>query len=71
MRFKRSDFGNINEWENFVDVRDTHYIEDMLTFREHLVIQTRFDGIPIIEILDIKSGQLHQIKMKDELYFVY
>ena len=71
MRFKGSNFGNIKEWENVVDERDTHYIEDMLTFKEHVVIQTRFDGIPIVEILDIKSGQLNQINMKDELYFVY
>ena len=71
MRFTGSDFGDISKWDNVIDVRDTHYVEDMLTFKEHLVIQSRYDGIPIIEVLDIKSGQLNQIEMKDELYFVY
>ena len=55
MRLKGSDFGNINNWESVIDVRDTHYIEDMLTFKEHIVIQTRFDGIPII---GRKGGQI-------------
>ena len=70
MRFKGSDFGDIDKWEDVIDVRDTHYIEDMLTFNEHVVVQSRFDGIPIIEILDIKSGKLDQIKMQDEVYDV-
>ena len=70
MRFKDSDFGDIDKWEDVIDVRDTHYIEDMLTFNEHVVVQSRFDGIPIIEILDIKSGKLDQIKMQDEVYDV-
>ena len=61
MRFGGSDFGDINKWEIIVDARNTHYIEDMLTFNGHIVIQSRFDGIPIVEILDIKSGQLNQI----------
>ena len=48
--------------------RETHYIEDMLTFTNHIVIQSRFDGIPIIEILDINSNKLSEIKMNDEVY---
>ena len=70
MRFKGSDFGDIDKWEDVVDVRNTHYIEDMLTFNEHVVVQSRFDGIPIIEILNIKSGKLDQIKMQDDVYDV-
>ena len=70
MRFGGSDFGDINKWEIIVDARNTHYIEDMLTFNKHIVIQSRFDGIPIIEILDIDSKKLTQIKMKDEVYDV-
>ena len=70
MRFGGSDFGEINKWEIIVDARNTHYIEDMLTFNKHIVIQSRFDGIPIIEILDIDSKKLTQIKMKDEVYDV-
>ena len=58
MRFGGSDFGEINKWEIIVDARNTHYIEDMLTFNKHIVIQSRFDGIPIIEILDIDSKKL-------------
>ena len=70
MRFGGSDFGDINKWEIIVDARNTHYIEDILTFNKHIVIQSRFDGIPIIEILDIDSKKLTQIKMKDEVYDV-
>ena len=70
MRFGGSDFGDINKWEIIVDARNTHYIEDMLTFNKHIVIQSRFDGIPIIEVLDIDSKKLTQIKMKDEVYDV-
>jgi oligopeptidase B len=70
MRFGGSDFGDINKWEIIVDARNTHYIEDMLSFNEHIVIQSRFDGIPLIEVLDIDSKKLTQIKMKDEVYDV-
>ena len=70
LKFKVSDFNNINKWENVLDNREAHYIEDMLTFKDHIVIQSRFDGIPIIEILDINTKKLHQIKMNDEVYDV-
>ena len=68
MRFKGTDFNNIDKWQNVLDDRETHYIEDMLTFTNHIVIQSRFDGIPIIEILDINSNKLSEIKMNDEVY---
>ena len=68
MRFKGTDFNDIDKWQNVLDHRETHYIEDMLTFANHIVIQSRFDGIPIIEILDIKSNKLSEIKMNDEVY---
>ena len=70
LRFKVHDFNDINKWESVFDDRETHYIEDMLTFKDHIVIQSRFDGIPIIEILDINSKKLRQIKMNDEVYDV-
>ena len=68
MRFKGTDFNDIDKWKNVLDDRETHYIEDMLTFTNHIVIQSRFDGIPIIEILDINSNNLSEIKMNDEVY---
>jgi len=68
MRFKGTDFNDIDKWQNVLDHRETHYIEDMLTFTNHIVIQSRFDGIPIIEILDINSSKLSDIKMNDEVY---
>jgi len=68
MRFKETDFNDIDKWQNVLDDRETHYIEDMLTFTNHIVIQSRFDGIPIIEILDINSNKLSEIKMNDEVY---
>ncbi len=68
MRFKATDFNDIDKWQNVLDDRETHYIEDMLTFTNHIVIQSRFDGIPIIEILDINSNKLSEIKMNDEVY---
>ena len=68
MRFKGTDFNDIDKWQNVLDDRKTHYIEDMLTFTNHIVIQSRFDGIPIIEILDINSNKLSEIKMNDEVY---
>ena len=68
MRFKGTDFNNIDKWQNVLDDRETHYIEDMLTFTNHIVIQSRFDGVPIIEILDINSNKLSEIKMNDEVY---
>ena len=68
MRFKGTDFNDIDKWQNVLDDRETHYIEDMLIFTNHIVIQSRFDGIPIIEILDINSNKLSEIKMNDEVY---
>ena len=68
MRLEKDDFQNINNWEEVIEVRDTHYIEDMLTFREFIVIQSRYDGIPIIEVFDFNKNSLNQINMKDEVY---
>ena len=68
MRFKGTDFNDIDKWQNVLDDRETHYFEDMLTFTNHIVIQSRFDGVPIIEILDINSNKLSEIKMNDEVY---
>ena len=70
MQFKGSDFGDISKWEVVLGERESHYIEDMLTFNEHIVIQSRFDGIPLIEILNIESKKMSQIKMTDEVYDV-
>ena len=70
MRFTEKDFGNINNWEILVDVRDSHYLEDMLTFSNYIIVQSRYDGIPIIELLDLRSNELTQIQMKDEVYDV-
>ena len=68
LKFKETDFNNIDKWQSVLDNRETHYIEDMLTFSNHIVIQSRFDGIPIIEILEINSNKLSEIKMNDEVY---
>ena len=68
MRFKGTDFNDIDKWQNVLDDRETHYIEDMLTFANHIVIQSRFEGIPIIEILEINSNKLSEINMNDEVY---
>ena len=68
LKFKETDFNNIDKWQSVLDNRETHYIEDMLTFSNHIVIHSRFDGIPIIEILDINSNKLSEIKMNDEVY---
>ncbi len=68
MRLEKDDFQNINNWEDVIEVRDTHYIEDMLTFNEFIVIQSRYDGIPIIEVFNFANNSLNQIDMKDEVY---
>ena len=68
MRIEKDDFQNINNWEEVIEVRDTHYIEDMLTFNEFIVIQSRYDGIPIIEVFNFANNSLNQIDMKDEVY---
>ena len=68
MRLKKEDFQNINNWEEVIEVRDTHYIEDMLTFKEFIVIQSRYDGIPIIEVFDLTKNSFNQINMMDEVY---
>ena len=68
MRLEKDGFQNINNWEEVIEVRDTHYIEDMLTFNEFIVIQSRYDGIPIIEVFNFADNSLNQIDMKDEVY---
>ena len=68
MRLEKDDFQNINNWEEVIEVRDTHYIEDMLTFKDFVIIQSRYDGIPIIEVYDLANKSLKQINMNDEVY---
>ena len=68
MRLEKSNFQNIDSWEEVIQFRDTHYIEDMLTFKDFIIIQSRFDGIPIIEVFNLNDGSLIQINMNDEVY---
>ena len=68
MRLEKNDFQSIEKWEEVIEVRDTHYIEDMLTFNEFIVIQSRYDGIPIIEVFNLNNKTFNQINMKDEVY---
>ena len=68
MRLEKSNFQNIDSWEEVIQFRDTHYIEDMLTFKDFIIIQSRFDGIPIIEVFNKNDGSLIQINMNDEVY---
>ena len=68
MRLEKNDFQDINNWEEVIEVRDTHYIEDMLTFKDFVIIQSRYDGIPIIEVYDLANKSLKQINMNDEVY---
>ena len=68
MRLEKSNFQNIDSWEEVIQLRDTHYIEDMLTFKDFIIIQSRFDGIPIIEVFNLNDGSLIQINMNDEVY---
>ena len=68
MRLEKNDFQSIDKWEEVIEVRNTHYIEDMLTFNEFIVIQSRYDGIPIIEVFNLNNKTFNQINMKDEVY---
>jgi len=68
MRVEKHGFQNMEKWEEVLEVRDTHYIEDMLTFKDFVVIQSRYDGIPIIEVFDLANKSLNQINMKDAVY---
>ena len=69
-KIKESDFNKSNQWDCIIPVRDSHYIEEMIAYEDNLVLISRFDGLPTIELVNLSDNKISTIDMPDDAYDV-
>ena len=69
-KIEESDFNKSNQWDCIIPARDFHYIEDMIAYEDNLVLITRFDGLPTIELVNLPANTISTIEMPDDAYDV-
>jgi oligopeptidase B len=57
-------------WRDFVAVRDGRFIADATLFNDQLVLLTREMSRPRLAVIDLKSGESHEIDFDEETYFL-
>ena len=57
-------------WRDFVAERDGRFIADATLFKDHLVLLTREMSRPRLVVIDLKSGESHEIAFDEETYFL-
>lgn len=67
---KKITFQSSNEEKaNLICAHDSSsYIEDFLVFEHHLAILKRKNGLPFIQVLDLKGNLLREIEQKEEAF---
>lgn len=65
-----NDPGQAN-WTEIVPHRKDVMIEDIDCFDDHYVTVMRRDGIPHIDVTDLKSGNSHEIEFPEPVYVVF
>ncbi|MBK8498977.1 MAG: S9 family peptidase [Flavobacteriales bacterium] len=58
-------------WKEVIAHRDDVLLEDVDTFRDHLVITERRDGLTHIRVRKLSTGKEHQIQFNDPAYVAY
>ncbi|HEX9169659.1 MAG TPA: prolyl oligopeptidase family serine peptidase, partial [Roseiarcus sp.] len=58
------------EWRDFVAERDGRFIADATLFRDHLVLLAREMSQPRLVVVELKSGESHEIAFDEETYFL-
>ena len=57
-------------WRDFVAERDGRFIADATLFKDQLVLLTREMSRPRLVVIDLKSGESHEIAFDEETYFL-
>jgi oligopeptidase B len=57
-------------WRDFVAVRDGRFIADATLFRDNLVLLAREMSRPRLAVIDLISGESHEIAFEEETYFL-
>src|SRR5271165_2235564 len=57
-------------WRDFVAERDGRFIADATLFKDQLVLLTREMSRPRLAVIDLKSGESHEIAFDEETYFL-
>jgi oligopeptidase B len=57
-------------WRDFVAERDGRFIADATLFRDQLLMLTREMSRPRLAVIDIGSGESHEIAFDEETYFL-
>ena len=57
-------------WRDFVAGRDGRFIADATLFRDQLLLLTREMSRPRLEVIDLGSGESHEVVFDEETYFL-
>ena len=57
-------------WRDFVAGRDRRFIADATLFRDQLLLLTREMSRPRLEVIDLGSGESHEVVFDEETYFL-
>lgn len=71
MECAEGDVGNKKKWKEVVPHRDDVLLEDVDTFRDHLVISERREGLTHIRVRKLSTGKEHEILFNDPAYVAY
>lgn len=57
-----------NDWREVVPHRPDVYVESADAYRNHLVLEERFNGLNQLTVRDRRTGKSHQVSFADETY---
>lgn len=60
-----------NAWREVIGHRQDTVIEEFEEFAGHLALYIRRDGLPRLEILDLESGQTHEVQFPEPTYTLW
>jgi oligopeptidase B len=71
MECAEGDTGNKRKWKEVVPHRSDVLLEDVDTFRDHLVLSERRDGLTHLVVRRLSDGHVHEIRFNDPAYVCY
>ncbi len=71
MQCAEGDTGNKKKWKEVLPHRQEVLLEDVDTFKDHLVFSERKDGLTHLRIRKLSTGAEHEIAFNDPAYVAY
>ena len=67
----RFDAASPAQWEEWLAHRPDVFVEDVLPFRNHVVVVHRRDGLRRLGVTDLATGAVHEVEMAEAAYGVF